>query len=297
MQSYFEGLYFKQQNKGETVALIPALHIDSRGTKSASIQIITNQEAYNLPCSGRDIALNRRKNQVVVGKNRFSPSGIALDVDTPQVKAHGTLCFEGITPLSYDIMGPFAMVPFMECRHKVVSVRHRVEGELIVNNRRYAFHDGIGYIEGDRGHSFPSQYLWTQCASQTPSCSVMLSVAEIPMLVGRFTGVIGVVKMGNREYRLATYRGVRIVEASSRRLVLRQGRYLLEASFAAREAHPLRAPRTDGMTRTIRECNRARARFRFWEGGGLVFDLCSENASLECEEAVPDGAKRRGALL
>ena len=76
-----------------------------------------------------------------------------------------------------------------------------------------------------------------------------------------------------------------------------QGRYLLEASFAAREAHPLRAPRTDGMTRTIRECNRARARFRFWEGGGLVFDLCSENASLECEEAVPDGAKRRGALL
>ena len=78
---------------------------------------------------------------------------------------------------------------------------------------------------------------------------------------------------------------------------LRQGRYLLEASFAAREAHPLRAPRTDGMTRTIRECNRARARFRFWEGGGLVFDLCSENASLECEEAVPDGAKRRGALL
>ena len=73
--------------------------------------------------------------------------------------------------------------------------------------------------------------------------------------------------------------------------------YLLEASFAAREAHPLRAPRTDGMTRTIRECNRARARFRFWEGGGLVFDLCSENASLECEEAVPDGAKRRGALL
>ena len=73
--------------------------------------------------------------------------------------------------------------------------------------------------------------------------------------------------------------------------------YLLEASFAAREAHPLRAPRTDGMTRTIRECNRARARFRFWEGGGLVFDLCSENASLECEEAVPDGAKRRVALL
>ena len=125
----------------------------------------------------------------------------------------------------------------------------------------------------------------------------MASVAHIPFCGRSFTGCICAVVYRGREYRLATYRGVRIVEASSRRLVLRQGRYLLEASFAAREAHPLRAPRTDGMTRTIRECNRARTRFRCWEGGGLVFDLCSENASLECEEAVPDGAKRRGALL
>ncbi len=282
MQSYFEGLYFKQQNKGETVALIPALHIDSRGTKSASIQIITNQEAYNLPCSGRDIALNRRKNQVVVGKNRFSPSGIALDVDTPQVKAHGTLCFEGITPLSYDIMGPFAMVPFMECRHKVVSVRHRVEGELIVNNRRYAFHDGIGYIEGDRGHSFPSQYLWTQCASQTPSCSVMLSVAEIPMLVGRFTGVIGVVKMGNREYRLATYLGA-TVQVDNQMAVVRQGRYTLTAQLLQACDHKLRAPVGGEMTRLIRESAACLAHYRFTRGDEVLLDFVSDQAGFEYE--------------
>ena len=282
MQSYFEGLYFKQQNKGETVALIPALHIDSRGTKSASLQIITNQEAYNLPCSGRDIALNRRKNQVVVGKNRFSPSGIALDVDTPQVKAHGTLCFEGITPLSYDIMGPFAMVPFMECRHKVVSVRHRVEGELIVNNRRYAFHDGIGYIEGDRGHSFPSQYLWTQCASQTPSCSVMLSVAEIPMLVGRFTGVIGVVKMGNREYRLATYLGA-TVQVDNQMAVVRQGRYTLTAQLLQACDHKLRAPVGGEMTRLIRESAACLAHYRFTRGDEVLLDFVSDQAGFEYE--------------
>ena len=38
------------------------------------------------------------------------------------------------------------------------------------------------------------------------------------------------------------------------------------------------------MTGMIRECNRAKVRFRFLEGSRLLFDLTSENASLE---AVP----------
>ena len=193
-------------------------------------------------------------------------------------------------------MGPFAYVP-METKHTVFSMRHQVTGSIRLNGDALDIRNGIGYMEGDRGHTFPRSYFWMQCLDVRQDASVMLAIAEIPLGPIRFTGCIGIVALGETEYRFATYRGVRIVEASSRRLVLRQGRYLLEASFAAREAHPLRAPRTDGMTRTIRECNRARARFRFWEGGGLVFDLCSENASLECEEAVPDGAKRRGALL
>ena len=222
----------------------------------------------------------------------FGEEGVAAELPGVQ----GALRYGPLSPLRTDIMGPFRFLP-MQCSHSVYSMAHTLAGGFTVDGRFIDLTGGTGYIEGDRGSAFPRDYLWVQCNDFAQPCSVMASVAHIPFCGRSFTGCICAVVYRGREYRLATYRGVRIVEASSRRLVLRQGRYLLEASFAAREAHPLRAPRTDGMTRTIRECNRARARFRFWEGGGLVFDLCSENASLECEEAVPDGAKRRGALL
>ena len=73
------------------------------------------------------------------------------------------------------------------------------------------FSNGSGYIETDRGHSFPRKYLWTQCLWDGPKCgSLMLAIATIPLPVGGFTGCICSIFYGVREYRLATYRGVKI---------------------------------------------------------------------------------------
>lgn len=41
---YFEGWYLKQQNGRDTVALIPAIHIDRRGGCSASLQVIKRRK-------------------------------------------------------------------------------------------------------------------------------------------------------------------------------------------------------------------------------------------------------------
>ena len=289
MKPYYEGWYMKQQQGEDVLAVIPG-----RAQDSAFIQVVSNRGSRFLPYPLE--AFDRTDGSMRIGDSLFTPYGMQLRIDEPDFELVGSVRYDHLLPLRSDIMGPFAYVP-METKHTVFSMRHQVTGSIRLNGDALDIRNGIGYMEGDRGHTFPRSYFWMQCLDVRQDASVMLAIAEIPLGPIRFTGCIGIVALGETEYRFATYRGVRIVEASSRRLVLRQGRYLLEASFAAREAHPLRAPRTDGMTRTIRECNRARARFRFWEGGGLVFDLCSENASLECEEAVPDGAKRRGALL
>ncbi len=45
-KTYFEGRYYKSQNKNQTVALIPAKHVDINGKQSASIQLITDQGAF-----------------------------------------------------------------------------------------------------------------------------------------------------------------------------------------------------------------------------------------------------------
>ena len=45
-KSYFEGWYLKQQNQEETLAFIPAWHVDGRGRPSASLQVVTRDQAW-----------------------------------------------------------------------------------------------------------------------------------------------------------------------------------------------------------------------------------------------------------
>lgn len=77
-------------------------------------------------------------------------------------------------------MGPFQFVPFMQCRHSVFSMKHQVNEQITINGQIYKFKNGIGYMEGDRGYSFPKQYIWMQCCFNDGS--LMLSVADIILI-------------------------------------------------------------------------------------------------------------------
>jgi hypothetical protein len=65
--------------------------------------------------------------------NLFTGTGIKIDIETEDITVKGSLQFGKLTPLRYDIMGPFRYVPLMECRHMVVSMSHTVNGTLHVN--------------------------------------------------------------------------------------------------------------------------------------------------------------------
>ena len=49
MNHYFKGWYFKAQNANQTIALIPAMHIDKTQEKSASLQIISDNGVWFIP--------------------------------------------------------------------------------------------------------------------------------------------------------------------------------------------------------------------------------------------------------
>ena len=211
-----------------------------------------------------------------------------LDAEGGGVRAFGRVCFEGVTPLGYDIMGPFCLVPGMECRHKVVSMRHRVQGELNINGRRYVFDDGAGYLEGDRGCSFPSRYVWTQCISREPSCSIMLAAASIPTPLGAFTGTIGVVLTGQKQYRFATYLGARVRRGGGR-VCVRQGVLELTAELLEKNDHALSAPVSGEMVRLIRESVACTVRYRFSRDKVPLLDFVSRQASFEWEDEEYQG--------
>ena len=172
----FYGRYLKCQSDTQTLAVIPAIH-NTGNKRTCSIQVITDEDAWTVMFPEDEF--QRTKRNIFIGKNRFGEKGIDLAIHTPQVTVKGRLDFGPLSPLKYDIMGPFVLVPFMECRHSVWSMRHLVSGNVLINGQKYCFRNAWGYWEGDRGRSFPKEYAWTQCCF--PGGALMLSVADIPM--------------------------------------------------------------------------------------------------------------------
>lgn len=279
----FEGWYFKQQGKDGVAALIPAFH-PGDGESPASLQVVTNDMSFSLPFAGGEVRRTGGVPEVRLGGCAFSARGLRLDARGGGYEAQGELRFGPLTPPRRDVMGPFRLVPFLECRHSVFSLTHPVSGKLIINGRTLDFTGGTGYIEGDRGRAFPRRYVWTQCCwRKNGPCSLMLSAAEIPLAGGRFTGVTGAVLLGGRQLRLATFLGARVSALEEDFLEVRQGKYLFRARCLDCSALTLRAPSPGGMTRRIREHPACRVRYLLTDGETVLLNFTADCAGFEAE--------------
>ena len=213
-KGFFKGWYYKQEKGGQAVAFIPAVHLSGDGKGTASIQVITEDNAWNFDFPLDTVRLSDKKDTIQIENNYFSPKGFRVNLigkkDGKPVKIEGRIAFGNIAPLKGDIMGPFRFIPFLQCRHGVVSMSHKTKGSIQINGDSINFHGGRGYAEKDCGCSFPSYYFWSQCGwYDRQECSVMVSVADIPLAGCHFPGCIAFVYFGGKEYRLATYLGVK----------------------------------------------------------------------------------------
>ena len=277
---YFEGWYFKcQTQEGKAIALIPALHINDRGQRSSSIQVISSVGAWWLEYPENEFSADQERLYIDIGGNRFCAEGLSLNIEQESIFLNGDLDFGPFQDLRSDIMGPFRFLENMECSHGVISMTHSLRGQITLNGDVFDFNDGVGYIETDRGRSFPNTYLWTQCAWEEGS--LMLSIAVIPLAKIRFTGCICAIIHNGIEYRVATYRGAKVERWDDRTAVIQQGRYRLEVELLETQPHPLRAPASGTMVRTIHESLCAKLRYRFWIGEKLLFDHTDHCGSFE----------------
>lgn len=263
MRDYFSGTYYKHQKGKNTLCLI----VGKSGTEKF-IQVITETFSVKLPYTEG---------------NYFSPKGIKLNICTPELKLTGKICYKELMPIRYDIMGPFCFLP-MECRHGIVSMSHSLQGTVMLNGKKINFTGGKGYIEKDSGRSFPSSYAWIQANHFKEDCSVMAAVAVIPFCGMRFRGCICVIRYGGREYRLATYLGVRVLCCTEEKILLKQGRYRLAIRIHSKNSRRLSAPENGRMTRTILEAAACPAEFLFYKGKRQIFHLHTHRASFEFEK-------------
>jgi hypothetical protein len=270
MSNYFYGWYFRCQGKDGSVAVIPAVHLSAEKC-SCSIQVVTQKGSFYREFPISQFRINRKKGIMQIEENLFSGKGICLRLeailseetsddgygpegrasDERKVMISGILRFGEFSKPKYDIMGPFAYLSRMECRHAVYSMRHTVNGKLKFSGETINFQDGTGYMEGDSGTSFPDKYIWTQHFLKDGS--IMVAAATIPLAGMHFTGTIGFVFKGKREYRFATHLGASVTRMGNKELVIRQGSYRLHVRFLESGGNVLKAPEGGRMTRRIKE--------------------------------------------
>jgi hypothetical protein len=305
----FEGFYFKCDGKCNSAAFIFGRRKNGKN-KAGFIQILTESGSFYEEFDSGGVVFSKRPAKrrgaekiskaarllpdIRLGANRAGSGGIFLDIDRLGLRISGEVRFGPFSGIKYDAMGPFRFFPFMECRHTVISMYHGLSGQIEINGAKLDFDGGRGYIEGDKGRSFPKKYFWTQCNSfdgQGAPDSLFSSCAVIPYLGLKFTGTVSVIILNGREYRLATYLGAKVTAFSDKELIITQGRgrkYMrLEITALDKNdnAHKLKAPADGAMSRIIEESLNRNVRFKFIvgkdENARTLFNLEASRAAFE----------------
>jgi tocopherol cyclase len=293
-RNYFEGWYFKlvTRDQGTALSVIPGIST-ARGDAHSFIQVLQpypGRTAYvRYPI--QRFAASKRLFYVNIEENFFTAGGMVLNVRNPELNLKGTLDFTDITPFPKGlfrrgIMGPFGFIPFMECYHGIVNIRHKITGSLTIDGKEVDFSEGAGYIEKDWGRSFPTAWIWFQSHFAESDATVMFSLADIPFLGRRFCGILSFLCIGGRYYAIATYNGARVRSFSlgerSFSIHLQNKKYELFIKADHSESGLLKAPVKGMMQRDIRETLKARSYVEFKTAeGGMVFQGQNSRTGLE----------------
>ena len=277
-KKYFEGWYVKLTGSNKkTIALIVSYHIDNKGSKYAMLQI-AGIAGFCEKTDASEFLADEDNFNVKLGESVINCNGLDLNFAQNGHYVKGKINFGKMLPLKRDIMGPFASFPFMECKHAVISMSHKLSGELVVDGEHYSFDNGIGYIEKDMGVSFPSEYMWTQ--GSDGNMSVVAAVAKIPYLGIKFPGCICSVVISGQEYRMATYNFAKAT-VSDIKTIIKRGKYRLEIVVLEKDSHVLTAPVNGDMNRTVYESPSAAVRYTFSENGKILAEMICPNAGWE----------------
>ncbi|HNL38845.1 MAG TPA: tocopherol cyclase family protein, partial [Saprospiraceae bacterium] len=184
------------------------------------------------------------------------------------------------------IMGWYSFVPFMECFHGVVSLHHRLSGQLTRGAELIDFSGGTGYIEKDWGRSFPRAYVWMQSShyDATDRISLMASVAHIPWLRSYFIGFISGFWIEGRLFKFATYTGAKKIltlRDDAIEIIFRNPKTELRLRARQAPGTALQSPVSGDMTGKVQESLLASIETELYDNGKRIFEGVGRCAGLE----------------
>lgn len=291
-KNYFEGWYFKCNNSKEGISFIPGINIEGKN-KNAFIQVITNKESYFVNYNINDFKFKATPFEIQIGKNIFSKSSMNINIEdaSQELLIKGEVKFSNrrnieTNLISPNIMGPFSYVPFMECNHAILCMKNTTNGTININNKIINLNNGTGYIEKDWGCSFPKKYIWCQGNNfSKENISFMIAIADIPVGLFNFRGIICDLIIGEYEYRFATYNNTKILEYNIIDdyviINLKKKNYYLNLKITYDKGKKLSAPVKGKMSKDILESISSTIQVTLIRDNKIIFSDTSKNCGFE----------------
>jgi tocopherol cyclase len=299
-KNYFEGWYFKHvsRNQEHVYSFIPGISL-TRKDPHSFIQIINgiSGETDYITFPVDQFTWEKKRLYLKIGNSVFTQSYINLNIDHKKINLSGHIDYENIIKypwrlLSPGIMGWYSFVPYMECKHGVVSVNHDLKGELILNGKPIDLNYGKGYIEKDWGTSFPEAWIWIQSNNFTDhETSFTFSLAKIPWLGRFFMGFISFLYLNGRFFLFSTYNKSVINEIThdktSITISMKNNNSVLRVTVIKNRFGELRAPASGDMSRRIKESIDSTIELTLHDNhGNLIFEDTGKRAGLEVIEEI-----------
>jgi tocopherol cyclase len=304
-KNYFEGWYFKHvsQDLNNVWSFIPGVSLTANDPH-AFIQIINgiNGESQYVTYPLDQFSWDKKKLYLKIGSSVFTSENINLKIENEFIKIEGSIDYSNSVKypsglLSPGIMGWYSFIPFMECKHGIVSVNHDLTGSIKVNNSSIDFNEGKGYIEKDWGTSFPEAWLWIQANNFSDhESSFTFSVAKIPWIGKFFIGFIAFLYFNKKFFLFSTYNNSLITEINhsgkSIGITLKNRDFILKISALKNTFGELRAPSSGIMSRRIKESIDSEVTIKLYDKhNNLIYNDSSKRAGLEVIEKIFDYLK------
>jgi hypothetical protein len=279
-KNYFEGWYFKHTSSILNIAFIPSISIIDK-QKLCYVQVICNEFSHTFEFPYSSFIASKDKLDINISNNTFSSKEIKAELKDNEYNIKVNLKYDKFTVLKTEIMGIFAIIPFLECKHQIISMKHYVNGFITINDTTYYFNNDLGYIEKDYGSSFPSCYTWLQCNHFDHEASFFYSSAVIPFLGLHFKGLICSLIINNLEYRFATYNFAKIINKDQHGLIIKKGKYLLVIRYSDHNIKKLQAPVNGKMKRIVLESINGAIELLLFKSKDRLIHLKGINAGIE----------------
>jgi tocopherol cyclase len=299
-KNYFEGWYFKHVSADlkHVHSFIPGVSLSS-GNPHSFIQVIngiTGETEY-ITYPLEKFSLDKESLYLKIGDSVFTAKYIDLNISNGNLIVKGRIDYNNIIKyqsslISPGIMGWYSFVPFMECKHGIVSVNHDLKGTITINGNTIDLTDGKGYIEKDWGTSFPEAWIWIQSNNfSSHNTSFSFSVAKIPWLGRFFMGFISFLYLEDRFILFSTYNKSVITDLihdnESVSLTMKNKSYVLKARVVKNIFGELMAPASGDMSRRIKESIDSTVDLTLHDKNGkLLYEDSGKRAGLEVIEEI-----------